>query len=1359
MTKMKTQPTARLPWTKFLLSTLVAGSLAVLPGALNASLPTTQSGNVGVTYASGGASTVTIPSVATGTTGTLNISSTSNITVLGWTNFWDGTTNGGTATSGDTINFNLPSSTSALLNLVQPGSTTVNPTTIGGNLTSNGKISIINPNGIVVSSSGVVNTAGFYASATLENLGYFENNGMLQVFSSANPGTPTTGNITVANGATITGGGDIRLAGATVDIQGGTFVGNVYLNGLPNGTGGGNTVQVSDNAATEIIGPLSASTFSGGAINLADSTFNTTVIGNVTLNAGTGVVEETGTGTFSASIPSSTETITAASVNLPAADLSDALFTTTGNVTVTDPNTDTLALGAGTIGGSLTLTSSGNIGSKGNVAVTNAVSLSATDANSTITFAGSGPITFTTIGTDATGGSTVTLSSTGNLTTTTGDNILAKNISITSGGALTEPANLDGTGTIALSSTGNAAIAGNIGSGTQPATVTISAAALNDSGNITVAAGGKATLTSTGNTSLSGTIASPTLTITSGGALADTATISGTNATISATGNAALAAITETGNLSISATGTLTQTAALTITGNTTVNAGTATLTQANSLPSIVVLGGSGGVTIVDTAATAKIANGTSTTGNLSLTDTAGTIDIGGAASDSIQVGGNLTLSTSTNDLGTGTGTTGITTLANTVGVSGTVQLYTDAGGVLLGTVAGAANGTSSFGQVNALLGAGEALTANEGSTLNLGAITATGGLTAYSATGITTTGVVNTAGGNVTVATPGSVLLGTSSKNSTITGTINVGATEGTATVVPSSITVWNTGNTSVSSTLGVVGSGSFDVAGATSTLTVAGNGVGTTTGFGTVSYDLITAAASGAVSITNPGNLTVTNLVEASTDTNTVAITTQNTGSNLTLGSGIALGTSGATSLTAVGTIADTAASPVDVFGPVNFTAANVAVNNNTANSLGTVTFTVTGNLAYTEGSSIGLGGITMTGSSGTANITSVNGSILGANGAIVIPKTVTGLTLSAPSGAITVTNAGNVIGTAANPVPITFTAAGNSSISNGGASLEFANTVDSAGTFAATVTGATSTITQASGATMWIYGNPTFTTAGGNVTLANAGNNFGGITIVTAGGNASIRETGTDNYVSVNTGAGNFSATDDTTGIIETGNLGMTVGGTTTLSAANGAITLNATGNNFGGNILTVSAGGNASVTDSNAVTILGDGSNVGGNLTITNTNANGTIKDEGSNSGINVTGEASFDEKSSGTGFVSLTDANDTFGSLQMTTGTGSSTVLENNNTVLAAGNSVNGALTVTTYGTITNSTNGGSVFANTVTLNSTAGITLTPPILIEGQLTVNSGTAETNLGALSKASNLNGIAPKNLGTGTYVAPGS
>lgn len=1348
MTNMKTQPITRLPWTKVLLSTLVAGSIAILPVSLRATLPitTTASNNVSVVYATNGTGSVTVPAQS-GAAGTLSITSTSATSVLSWLNFWDSTTTtvgnpgytaGGLSTPADTISFTLPGSTSAILNMIT-GTASVggalNPTLINGNISSNGKVFFINPNGVTIGATGVINVAGFYASTAQENAGYFENNGTTQVFSSANPNTPVNGVVLVTNGATITSTGDVRLAGNTVTVQGGTITGNLYLNAQPGAQPGGVAplVDIANTAAVTVTGSLTAT--AAGEIRVTDG-FNTTVSsGNVSITtASGGNIDQNGNpGVFTANTVGSTQVLstggTAAAnglvnLNVGGADLVNAQVTAKG-ATIIDPTANTLGLGTSAIGASgLSLTSTG--GSIGNVAggtttiaTGGSAALTANTANANITFAGSGVISFGTVNSTGYGG-TVTLSSTGNVSLTSA--VRDTNVKITSGGILatggnTVDAAVGGAGSVTLTSTGNMTIGAAIGGNAAPATLTIN----------------------------------------SGGLLTDTAGITATTASLTGTGNTALAAISAT-TLNITTPATLTQTGVFAATGTTTLNAGTATgLSQANNLPTLVILGGAGGVTITDSApAAVTLANGTNAAGNVSLTAGAGnSINLGAAATDTLNFGGTLTLATS--------GAAGaIATNANNLSITGAVSLTTTAGGTIaLGTAAGVTGGTSSYGALSASTGGGN-LTVFESSASNLATVnTGAGALSVTSGASILTSNTV-TVGGATTLTAPGTIAFGTSAKPAFATGAIQVNNASG--------VTVYNSLSTTLNANANAIPTAVVNSTVAANTITIGSVGAA---GFGTVGFSL-PASATGAVSISSPSSLTLANIAVPATANSSVTVNNNGAAANnVTLGAGIVdLAINPAVfSITSggLGTIADTANSPVVIYGAVAFNGKNVLVNNNTANSLGGLTFTATGNIAYQESGTVNLsGGVNMTGSSGSASFTALGGSVLENGGVLNIPTTVAGLSFSASSGLVTLGSA-NTIGSVASPVPISISALGNSTALSteivNGASILLGNTTVTNGTFTASTIGVVGgTITQATGTSILVYGNPSLQTQAGAVTLTNAGNNFGTITVSSvnggAGANVAIRESGTSNYAGILTGTGNLSITSDTANVSEaSGNPTVTVGGTTTLSAAKGAVTFTSTNNTFGGtsNPITLTALGNSSITDKAGSTLIGDGSNLAGNLTVTNSAAVGTIKDAGTASGINVGGTADFVLTGAGAGYVYLTDANDTFGALQLnTTGTGTSTILVNGNTVLGAGSIVGGPLIVTAYGTITNSASGGSIFQSTLTLNALTGITLVHPLLVDGVLTVNSIGVE-NLGGLSLFSDLNNQTVVFNAAGTYTKP--
>jgi filamentous hemagglutinin family protein len=84
--------------------------------------------------------------------GTLNINQSSNQAIINWNTFSVG--------AGNTVNFNQPSAASATLNRVISST----PSSIAGTINAPGTVMLVNPNGIVITKSGVVNAGSFVAS-------------------------------------------------------------------------------------------------------------------------------------------------------------------------------------------------------------------------------------------------------------------------------------------------------------------------------------------------------------------------------------------------------------------------------------------------------------------------------------------------------------------------------------------------------------------------------------------------------------------------------------------------------------------------------------------------------------------------------------------------------------------------------------------------------------------------------------------------------------------------------------------------------------------------------------------------------------------------------------------------------------------------------------------------------------------------------------------------------------------------------------------------------------------------------------------------------------------------------------------
>ncbi|GAB5403930.1 MAG: hypothetical protein Aurels2KO_21610 [Aureliella sp.] len=167
------------------------------------------------------AGTATINSVGS----TLNVNASSDRAVVNWNSFSVG--------QGNTANFNLPSASSAILNRVTtPGV----PSVIAGQLNSNGNVFLVNPSGVVVGNTGVINTNGFTASTFDTTNRQFMDSGPMSFRGSSTAGIVNNGTInTGAGGAHFIGNqfnnnGNITSAGGTITVGSGQAV--TYANGV-----------------------------------------------------------------------------------------------------------------------------------------------------------------------------------------------------------------------------------------------------------------------------------------------------------------------------------------------------------------------------------------------------------------------------------------------------------------------------------------------------------------------------------------------------------------------------------------------------------------------------------------------------------------------------------------------------------------------------------------------------------------------------------------------------------------------------------------------------------------------------------------------------------------------------------------------------------------------------------------------------------------------------------------------------------------------------------------------------------------------------------------------------------------------
>ncbi len=239
---------------------------------------------------------------------TLNINQSTNQAIINWNSFSVG--------RNDTVNFNQPSSASSTLNRVT-GST---PSWIAGTINAPGTVLLINPNGIEITKSGVVNTGSFAASTLdISNSDYLSGNYNF-TGNGRSAGVINNGRINVSDGgfAALLGGqatnngviaarlGFVALGAgeqATLDLSGDGFlsvaVPSSQLGNLVNANGAlvTNKGKIIANGGTVFLSAATAANILRNAVNIPGSVQVNTVgvhSGKIVINGGGGRVSVTG---------------------------------------------------------------------------------------------------------------------------------------------------------------------------------------------------------------------------------------------------------------------------------------------------------------------------------------------------------------------------------------------------------------------------------------------------------------------------------------------------------------------------------------------------------------------------------------------------------------------------------------------------------------------------------------------------------------------------------------------------------------------------------------------------------------------------------------------------------------------------------------------------------------------------------------------------------------------------------------------------------------------------------------------------------------------------------------------------------
>ena len=1327
--------------------------------------------------------------------------------------------------------------------------------TVGGNgtFTTSASGADITLDATAVTGAVGLNTAGAtgdasFTHATGVNLNTSNVGGALTVVA-------TTGNITDSGTVTVGGNSSFTTSQANDDI----VVNQLAATGA---------VSLNTSGASG-----DATVVNAGALNLGASTIGrnlaaTSSTGNVT---DSGTVTAGGTGAFTAADPGDTITLDTLAITGPIALSTNGAFAhaTIVNATAVD-------LAASSVGGNLSVTATtGTITDSGPVVAGGTGTFTASAANQSITLdqlTVSGQMAVTTSGSGnvtIVNGAGVTLQASsigGDLTVTTTTGGIFDDGTVTVGGNASftalnanEQMNIDQlavAGTIAVNSngTGNADVTLRNATGIVFAastvgdnlTATATTGNITDGAAVTVGADASYTTSATGaditldQTAVTGTIAANTT-----GAGGDVSIIHATGVTLAASSiGGGLTVVATTGNITDSGT--------VTVGGNASFTASQAgddiTVNQlaVTGAVSVTTSGAGGDATVVDAAA---LNLGASTVGgDLSATATTGNVSDSGivtvgddatftaAASgadvslDQVAASGSISLNTS----GAGGDATLIhatavdlaaSSVGGTLSVIATSGDITDSGVVTSGnganfTTAGAGsditlNQLAATGPVTlSTTGPGGNATVVNASTLDLGASSVDGDLSATATTGdITDSGNIDVTG-NAAFTAAGDITL---DNQLTVGGTTTFAAGDDITLVSATAVDLLSVtagGDLTVTAGGNITDSGPVTVGGnADFTTTQAGDDValdqlavtGTvgvhTTGAGadatlvnTIALNLAASEVGGDLSATaTTGNLTDAGAIDvdgaadfttaaagADITLNQLAVTgaitpsVNGAGADVTIvnATGVAIGAwnvPGNLAVTATtGNLTDTATATVGGTGSFTTSAANATITLDQLAVTGPIDVHTTGasgnavlqNATGIDFAASGVGG-DLTATASTGNITDSGTLTIGDDSSFTTSQANADIQLDqiAAAGEIAVDTNG---------------ATGNATIDNTGAVALAASTVGGA----LSVT-STAGITQ-SGA-LDVDGTTTLAAApASDITLTNAANDFTGAVAVTSGQDVALRDASA--LVLGASSIGGDLAVTTVGALTQTGALAVT-GDTTLTAGAASDITLGNAANDFSGAVSVVSANdvtlvdaddlalGNVTATGDLTATAANDLDATGGDLTITgDTTLEATAGDlsvgDLATGGLNATAGGSITQAAAttitatgattlaaGTGatdVITLAEATNDFAAAVAITSGGLVTLRDANN--LTAGGTTASDLVLTAGGTVGLTA---STVGRDLTIDAGGSVTAAASTVTR-DLTVDTGAAFTHTGALTVGRNVDLTAATTIGQSAGVA---
>ncbi|PTX92609.1 filamentous hemagglutinin N-terminal domain-containing protein [Opitutus sp. ER46] len=1312
---MKNKTNASVSLRKLLLSALVAAPLATLPTPLWA-LPANQSDlNSQIANKSSG---VTVTSTSSTQ---VDVTSTSQYSVINWNNFGGADAAHNNIIAGDTVNFALPSSTSSILNRV----TGTTGTTVNGTLSSNGSVWILNPNGVTIGATGVINAAGVGLSTVPETEYAFLTTGALAGVENQGDGITTTTGVSVLSGAKLTaasGSGNVWISGNGIALAGTIDAGNVTVAGVRTGvvslgdagdlTVGNATLRnASMNVTTAasqidvsndvvVLGSTLSLTTGGNAIinQTAGSVLaiGDSLAGNATLTTSTGTGAQTfvdvqayGSGLLTVGATGGAMSITSGAGRIAVGAVSSGALTVT--------STGDLTLNAGNVSALTATSSSGSILSGGQIDVRGGavslttiagkdVAISVKAAPSSVTLAG---VTFGSVSyTQATGDIVIPAITAGNVTFTAtagnisfggvqtvatlatykgkdvaiGSAINTGNLTVTASGNITQTAAINaaaaGVGNVSLVSTGGLInLTSTIGAGTAPSLVKVDA-------NKGVTLGGA--IIATNINAKAGTDLSVAAALNSTAAGTGDISLTSTSGSITSTAAGIIGGATPAANITITSGKLIDIGAAITATK--------VTATAATTYNQAAAISTSGDTSITATGNATLAAGGT-------ITSTAGNVSLSGA-----YVNQGAAISANKDATLTATGN-----LAVAAAVTATTGNVSASGAYLNQTAAISASKTANLTAtgnivVGSTIGATD-LNASGAYISGAGVITSSGNATFSSTSSINLTGssdfatlVVKETPGTATFTDANAVILGD--------GT----AATGNVTITAGSVALGNTaaGTVSVDKKLDLtVSAGATAVTDATNNAKVGGNLTITSTGAAVVTLDGATGNAVGLNSSYGAVKITTVGGAAKVFEAQTLNLGTINLGgADLTAYSATGIVNSGVITAVNVKVGAGTATNPGDIAldfkdgnaitGTVslyddlgllgstlvgNYLAKNLTIVNNAASaslvSIGTADTNAKVNVNLTT---LGTNALNFTAlnTTGSVTLTSGTGAITGGS------SKYTSVTVNA-GGAVNLTTAGaltvngNISGTGA----VTYTSSGGN-LTIG----QYVSTSTGVTTFA----GANAVIDSSAGIS--IFGDTTFT--GKSLSITNAGHNFGQVSITTTAGGASIVEAGTLRLKAASVTGGNLVATSTYGDVIQSGVI--TANKDATFKASNGAVTLDTSANVITGNVsltaLNTSKFRNTLATKLGAVTV------AAGGLTVDLSGTAGIALTQKTGTAIYTYGATTLKTNAAA---ITLTNSGNQFGGLTLASNGGDIAVTELTTLNLAAVTTGAGNLTVTSEG--------------------------------------------------------------------------